>query len=138
MTGTARSRVALAVLVFAGYATVATVVEVYPFSSFDMYAHPESTASKILARTDQGVFEVRHFHAWQCDRDDFDNPLRCGKSGGFSYTQYKDAEATRWVRGHSGNGAAAVDIVRRIWFLDDNPGAPRYRDCVVATCRAQP
>lgn|GEM_PF-3211261 len=124
---------------FVAYASIATVVRAYPFSTFDMYAHPEDTASHLLARDASGhVQELTQFDGWSCDAtvENMGAPATCGPLGSFSITTYKDQDLLRWVRTHAGENGEPVDIVRRIWQLEERPGPPTMRDCVVGHCRA--
>jgi hypothetical protein len=129
------------VVVFVAYASIATVVRAYPFSTFDMYAHPEDTASHLVARDATGrVGELTGYVGWSCELsvDSMGLPERCGPLGTFSITTYKDQDLLRWVARHTAADPRAepVDIVRRIWQLEDRPGPPAIRDCLLGHCRA--
>jgi len=129
-------------VVFAGYASIASVVRSYPFSTFDMYAHPETTASHIVARDTAGqVVEVTRFCGWVCDEDleIATAPARCGPAGTFSFTPYKDQDLLRWVHGSTATTAPleTVELVRRIWRLSDESGPPPSSDCALTRCRAR-
>ncbi len=133
----------LAVLVFAGYASIATMVRVFPFSTFDMYAHPETTASRLLARDASGqVGEVTRFGSWLCDGnlEKSSAPILCGAAGSFSFTPYQDQDLLHWVRTNPGVADAPrsepVELVRRIWRLGNSDGPPKVEDCLVTRCRA--
>lgn len=125
-------------LVLGGYVTLAlAVTNLYPVSVFDMYSHPRSSASRIVARDAAGnVREVRRYDRWRCEGPVDVSPRACDTPR-FDYSNYLDAEQAAYVASHSnGDGQGdPVEIVRRIWWLDE-PGPPRTTDCVLQRCTA--
>jgi hypothetical protein len=132
-------RRAVAALVLPGYVGIAFAVHnLYPFSMFDMYSYPRSSASRIVARDRDGVLgEVERYDRWRCDGEIDVSPGRCGAPGSFHYTPYLDASRVAYIGSHSASDGAgeAVDVVRRIWWLDV-PGKPRTTDCLLQRCTA--
>ena len=147
-----RAAVAVAALSFVGYFVVARIVgNVYPFSTFPMYAgEHRSTGSRIVAKDEaQGLHEVSDGSAWVCDaapaeglRPGETPPLALdpyGCSGGGVYTiTYVDRDAIDYVRTHGGVDPRArpVELVRHIWTFPDDRGPPATSDCHMASCRA--
>jgi hypothetical protein len=130
---------AVAALSFIGYLAVARIVgNVYPFSTFPMYAGEHlTTGSRIVAKDEsQRLREVTDGTAWECDLPALD-PNGC--SGRDVHTiSYVDREAIDYVREHPGGDPRArpVEIVRHIWSFPDDRGPPTTSDCHLATCRA--
>jgi hypothetical protein len=130
---------AVAVLSFIGYLAVARIVgNVYPFSTFPMYAGEQlSTGSRIVAKDEtQRLHEVTDGIAWECETPALD-PNGC--SGRDIHTiSYVDREAIDYVREHTGSDPRArpVEIVRHIWRFPDDRGPPTTSDCRLALCRA--
>jgi len=130
-------RRAVACLVLGGYVGVSFAVRnLYPFSVFDMYSSIRTSASRIVARDGRGqLAEVQRFEAWSCGGPVDTSPAKCGAPGSYFYVPYLDEEAAGYVAGHAGAGGTPVEVVRRIWWLDQ-PGAPRTTDCVLQQCTA--
>ncbi|EYF07243.1 hypothetical protein [Chondromyces apiculatus] len=142
----ARPTVWLSVCVLLGYAVTSRVVEdLYPFSTFSMYAQHGGTAvSRIVARTADGrVHPVRAFVDWSCDGALDLSPARCGEPGSFDYTGYLDAEdaahleAAHLEAHHAPGVGEPVEIVRRVWKLGEVAGPPGIEDCPLHRCRAR-
>ncbi len=150
-----RAAVAVAVLSFGGYFGVARVVgNVYPFSTFPMYAGEHvSTGSRIVAKDDfQHLREVSDGEGWECD---FTSTRAAGQSiskvpglgpldpsvcaDGDVYTiPYVDREAFDFVRAHQASDPRArpVELVRHIWRFPHDEGPPIESDCHIAHCQA--
>ncbi len=143
--------IAVATLSFVGYFVVArTVGNVYPFSTFPMYAGEHgSTGSRIVAKDEaQGLHEVSDGVAWTCeDTPDGGSPIEptspgldpyaCAGGGVYAIT-YVDRAAIDHVRTHWGSDPRArpVELVRHIWTFPDDRGPPTTSDCHMASCRA--
>ncbi len=131
--------IAVAGLAFVGYFGIARIVgNLYPFSTFPMYAgEHRTTGSRIVAKDAAGVLhEVSDGAAWACVPADLD-ARACG--GPDVYTiDYVDREALAYVREHSGGDAQAVpvELVRHVWSFTNDRDPPTARDCSIATCRA--
>ncbi len=147
-----RAAVAVAVLSFLGYLVVARIVgNVYPFSTFPMYAgEHRSTGSRIVAKDEaQGLHEVSDGSAWMCDAASVDgappgetpppalDPHACTGDGVY-VIDYVDRAAIDYVRTHGGGDRRArpVELVRHIWTFPDDRGPPTTSDCHMASCRA--
>jgi hypothetical protein len=138
---------AVAALSFGGYFAVARVVSnIYPFSTFPMYAggHLRS-GSRIVAKDErERLHEVSDGEAWDCKavspRDaapDLLDATAC--AGGDVYSiSYVDREAIDFVRGHEGSDPRTqpVELVRHIWRFPQDDGPPTQSDCLIARCRA--
>jgi hypothetical protein len=107
----------------------------YPFSTYDMYAGRTATsASRIAVRTASGELrEVDGFDAWELD-----GPLSldtAGCDGEVPYTiDYLDDAAAAFIREHAGHGREPVEVVRHIWRL--RPDGNTEEDCVLQRGRA--
>jgi hypothetical protein len=130
---------AIGVLVLGGYVGIAFAFEnAYPFSVFDMYARPRTTASRIVARDGRGgAAEVERFDGWRCPEPLDTSPARCAAEGPFFQVAYIDASREAYIVGHAGEGGERenVDVVRRIWRLEGD-GPPRMTDCLLEQCTA--
>jgi hypothetical protein len=131
--------VAVAGLAFVGYFGIARIVgNVYPFSTFPMYAgEHRTTGSRIVAKDAAGALhEVSDGTAWACIPADLDASA-CGGPGVYTI-DYVDREALAFVREHSGSDALAVPVglVRRVWSFTNDRDPPTAHDCTIATCRA--
>jgi hypothetical protein len=145
-----RAALAVAGLSFVGYFAVARIVgNVYPFSTFPMYAGEHLTSgSRIVAKDDmEHLHEVSDGIAWECDAPSQDraaqsatpglDPTACIGRDVYSIT-YVDREAIDYVRAHPGSDPRSqpVDLVRHIWRFPDGEGPPTQTDCRIARCRA--
>jgi hypothetical protein len=130
---------AVSILVLGGYAGIALAVHnLYPFSVFDMYSRPRISASRIVARDESGkLSEVERYDGWRCPAPVDVSPSQCGEPGSFFYTTYLDASRAAYIADHGASDGVGrpVDVVRRIWWLDE-PGPPRITDCVLQSCSA--
>jgi hypothetical protein len=136
-------RAAVAGVAFFAYLALAfSVHDLYPFSTFAMFAGGAAPrASRLLARKSDGTtLAVETFVAWRCD-----GPVRLEHDacGGAPYSQidYRDRAAAAWVESHTADGRAPAEpiaIVRRIWQLDAGAGPPPFVDCVLTRCQATP
>ncbi|HEY5242726.1 MAG TPA: hypothetical protein VIJ22_14700 [Polyangiaceae bacterium] len=126
-------------LVLAGYVGVSLAVgNLYPFSVFDMYSHPQVSASRIVARDQRGnLAEIERYDRWRCEEPVDVTPAKCGEPGSFHYSIYLDASQAAYIAEHPAKDGSGepVDVVRRIWWLDA-PGSPRTTDCVLESCLA--
>jgi hypothetical protein len=128
-------------LAFFGYLGIShAVLNLFPFSTFEMYAStPAGSASRILVRTGDGsTREVTALAACTCDRPIDIEPSGCASHWPFFYIPYKDREdAGALERAPAAPiDAERVVIVRRIWRVPRDGGAPPFLDCVLASCRA--
>jgi hypothetical protein len=134
-----RIAIIVAALAFLGYFGIARIVgNLYPFSTFPMYAgEHRTTGSRIVAKDAAGALhEVTEGMAWSCGAREID-PEACG--GPDVYTiDYVDREAVAYVREHSGGDANAtpVELVRHIWTFASDRDPPTTRDCPIALCSA--
>jgi hypothetical protein len=134
-----RGAIAVAAVAFVGYFAVARIVgNVYPFSTFPMYAEGHrTTASRIVAKDAKGVLhEVTDATAWSCDSAALD-PSACTGPDVYAI-HYVDREAIDCVRATQveTSNAPPVDLVRHVWAFPDDEGPPTTRDCRIAACRA--
>lgn len=134
-------RTLVAAVAFTGYFAVAFAVrDLYPFSTFAMYAGapPSRAPSRVIARDAAGgVHEVDELVAWRCDGEAPPDRTSCLDEGSYATTTYLDRAASDWIAAHPGSGGAPVDVVRRIYRLADGGGPPIARDCVLRRCRAE-
>lgn len=137
----------LAAIVFVGYLGVSRGVgDLYPFSTFSMYARRGGAAvSRVAARTADGrAREVRAFTGWSCDGPIDVSKARCEALGAFD-GDYQDAEDVAHIEAHRArqgdergvDGVEPVDLVRRVWRLRDEPGPPAIEDCHLHRCSAR-
>jgi hypothetical protein len=133
-------RGAVSAVLLGGYVLLSqSLIHLFPFSVFDMYSEDIRSGSRIVARGADGeVTEVDHYRDWDCP-EALDVHDACSRSGAY-YIPYKDAEAVSYVQAHRGHdpAAAAVVLVRRIWWLSDRDAKARIEDCPIAECRAVP
>jgi hypothetical protein len=143
VTPLARHAALVSALVLAGYLAVGRAVgNLYPFSTFEMYAAERpSSASRVFARDAAGaVHEVFDFARWRCDAtaESPIDPMTCRAEWPFEYVPAQDREAAAWIAEHPGpDGGEAVELVRRVWRLPDRAGAPPSVDCLLARCRVE-
>lgn len=134
-------------LVLVGYLATARLVEnLYPFSTFPMYAGERSdSASRLVAReADGSVHEASEYAAWSCEEEvDLSREHdRCGALPRYSTIPYIDREIVESIRSRSQGSQGAsgagvhVTIVRRVFRFPDGPGAPSVEDCEVGRCKA--
>jgi hypothetical protein len=123
-----------------GYLAVSWVVrDFFPFSTFAMYSTREASASRVVARDARGqVAEIDRFRSWRCEGPIELGSEACAGEPHFSTVMYKDREAAEYIASHGGDdpSAAPVDVVRRIWWLGAEAGAPRSHDCLIQRCVA--
>lgn len=129
----------LGALTCVGYMLVARVVEdLYPFSTFSMYARAQPGAgSRIVARDEHGrLREVTEVTDWACETAALD-PYAC-EDAEVHGVGYVDRAAIDWVREHAGDhpDARPVDLVRRIWRFPAGWGPPITSECLISRCRA--
>lgn len=121
------------------YVAIGVIVkDLYPFSSFPMYAGRSTSASRLLLRDARGaVHEVTSYGSFFCPRPLDVGAARC--PGSFQTVEYLDDADARWIDGHAsvGPGGDDVTLVRRIWTFPDAGGPPTAVDCTLATCSAQ-
>ncbi len=112
------------------------VSNVYPFSSFGMYARVAPTATRMIARSSAGtVSEVAEYTNWKCSAFRVTDCLQPGDT----YVVYRDREAFRVLRDATAlksvqqHHPEPVLLLRRIWRF-----APvvESHDCVIAHCTA--
>lgn len=130
-----------ALCVLAGYFVIARGLgNLYPFSTFEMYAAVEArSASRLLAEDGEGrLHEIREFAAYRCGSID-PKPAACATGGDYYTIGYVEREAAEDLATRTAapmNGAAQdVRLIRRVWRFH-GPGAPSVQDCMVATCQA--
>lgn len=130
-----------ALCVFAGYVAIAQGLgNLYPFSTFEMYAGVSThTASRVVAvDPGGGVHEIRDFEAYRCDSLDL-QPSTCSEHGEYYSIGYVERETAEYLAGQSTapvhGEAQTVRLVRRIWRFQGG-GAPEVEDCALANCQA--
>lgn len=130
---------------FFGYLALAlSVRNLYPLSTFEMYAGAPPTAapSRVIARDAAGgAHEVDEYRAWSCEGPTPLGPAGCASEWPYAFSIYLDRAAADWVEAHRGAGGPVargepVEIVRRVYRLTDGVGPPSVRDCVLNRCRA--
>lgn len=130
-----------AACVLAGYFAVAQGLgNLYPFSTFEMYAGVEAhSASRLLARDGDGrVHEIREFSAYRCGPIDL-RPAGCAGGEDYYTIGYVEREAAEDLAARTAapmsGPARDVLLIRRVWRFH-GPDAPSVDDCAVATCQA--
>lgn len=130
----------VAALVLVTYLLVARGLEdLYPFSTFSMYAgHATTSGSRIVARDSRGrLHEVESFDRWSCPPEEVRGDDACGAAYRIDYL---DREAREYLAAHASASAAPgsepVEVVRRVWQFGG--GAPVIRDCPILRCAAVP
>lgn len=132
---------AVSLLALLGYLAIARATgNLYPFSSFNMYSSERvHSASRIVARDAHGsIHELDTFTAWDCPTPLDPRPTACPASWPFYYIPYLDRQAASLLQARAAPrpDAPPVAVIRRIWRLDDRPGAPAIEDCPLVECRA--
>ena len=133
-----RVRLGVGLLVMLGCLGVGFGVhDLYPFSSFSMYAGvPYTATSRVVAITDSRVTDPQDLIDWRCEEELPDTAGECSDHGTFYRLRYRDVDAFRWVRRHSGDGVTPVLLARRIWTLGPPGQPPTHTDCDIAQCHA--
>ena len=128
-------------LAFATYLAAALGAgNLYPFSTFEMYGSTSlDSASRIVVREGDVVHEIERFSQWRCEAPPSADPRVCLASWPFFHMEAVDRAAIERVRSGAepGDGAASVEVVRRIWRLS-SASTPVVEDCVLARCEAAP
>jgi hypothetical protein len=130
----------ISVLSFSGYFVISRVVlNLFPFSSFGMYAGGEKPSCQLLAIGPEGrALDVSRFRAWECPpwqeaAQKTIEQARCEAYRGNIDMVRERIEAS----GPPDAASVPVSLVRRTWsFRGNDP--PRIRDLPVAACRAVP
>ena len=141
-TGPNQLRV-IAVLCFFAYGVVASgTLNVFPFSTFEMYSQVSvTTGSRVIVRDADGeAHEVKRYVDWSCEGPLNIDAERCMvRYPPFYFIPYKDAEVEAHIRAHpgEGDGTQPLTLVRRIWRLEHSNGPISYEDCELHTCRAR-
>lgn len=125
------------------YVVAARVVgNFFPLSVFDMYqAHaPEVVARVIVLDGAGGKQELGRFEAFACEP----GPVRLAELEGRCGAEHRPPpyvirDQQRWLDEQldPAGGPEAITIVSRAHVLVERPGAPAFRDCVVARCTAR-
>ncbi len=136
-------RAIVALLALAGYAAVARAVDnLYPLSTFSMYAADQvTTGSRLLARDERGgAREIEDYTRWHCEEAPTEalERARCeARSYGIPYidrairAQIEERRAPqKTVRSRK------VTLIRRT-FRFAGPGEPRVEDCAITQCSAE-
>lgn len=134
----ARTRGLVGLAVLAVYAVTSRVVgDVYPFSTFPMYAgHRMTTASRVAVRDAKGTLcEVTDFTAFSCPSPVDVGYGACPGVEPFYYIPYIDRDASTYVTSHAGQADEEVSLVRHIWRFGE--AGIREEDCVLQRCRAR-
>jgi hypothetical protein len=132
-------RVLVAALALCGYLGIAhSVRNLYPFSTFEMYAGQRAdSASRVIARDAAGgLHELDAYEAFRCDGPIPLGHETCAAAWPYAYSIYLDRQAAAFIDTHPGDGTEPVDVIRRIWRLSDRPGPPPFEDCLLQHCRA--
>lgn len=135
-----RRSIALGALALVGYAGVArSVSNLYPFSTFPMYAvEREPVASRLAVReADGSLRDPDAYRAWSCPEPPsaLPPPGTCPLLG-TQRGSYLDHDFLVFMAQHAtGDGAGEpVELVRRVWDLRD--GARLETTCPIQRCRA--
>jgi hypothetical protein len=130
-----------AACVLAGYVVIAQGVgNLYPFSTFEMYAGVSThTASRVLALDAAGAtHEIRDFEAYRCDTLDL-QPAACRERGDYYSIGYVEREAAEYLAAQASvpprGDELPIRLVRRIWRFHGT-GEPAVEDCALASCEA--
>ena len=130
-----------AACVLAGYVVIAQGLgNLYPFSTFEMYAGVSThTASRVLAVDSGGAtHEIRDFEAYRCDSLELE-PASCREHGEYYTIGYVEREAAEYLAAQPSAPphaeAQPVHLVRRIWRFH-GPEQPTVEDCSLANCQA--
>jgi hypothetical protein len=136
-------RIALTVIALVGYVVASRAVEnLYPFSTFSMYAESSVVPSRVLARASDGsLHEVTEFTAWHCPTLPALDRAQCAESRD-SGIPYVDREIESFIRAHrvatASPSSTSLDLVRHLWFFRSGDGPPTGVDCPIVRCEAQP
>lgn len=130
-----------ALCVLAGYVAIAQGLgNLYPFSTFEMYAGVSThSASRVVALDSGGAtHEIRDFEAYGCDSLDLE-PASCREHGDYYTIGYVEREAVEYLASPPSapphGDAQPIRLVRRIWRFQ-GPGQPTIEDCPLARCQA--
>jgi hypothetical protein len=138
--GSARVLTAIVAVAFGGYLALGLAVgNLYPISTYEMYAGEQATAgSRLAVRTADGdVVEIDRFVDWRCPERVPTAPTACGVYWPFYHVPYLDRAAVEHIEEHAGDGDEPVAVIRRIWRLSRDGGIAGVEDCPVASCRAR-
>ncbi len=128
-------------LAFVGYLAISRVtVDLFPFSTLNMYSHSRTQgASRLFARDATGrVRELDRFDRWDCPTSLDPAAQACPNLGNVSTIDYVDRDMAVFLRAHRARAPESppVDVVRRVWRLTDHAGPPPFEDCLLLRCRA--
>ncbi len=115
----------------------------FPLSVFDMYqGQAPDVVARVLAVDASGqVHELHRFEgfvcepaAWRLDRREL--ARQCGDD--HRPLPYVLRDQQQWIDDHRDRSGAAesITIISRAHVLEDRPGAPAARDCVLVRCTA--
>ncbi len=132
----------LAVAVVVAYLGVALSVQnLYPFSTFPMYAGGALTSgARLIAVDAQGeAREVTRFTAWSCPGLRPFTEASCADGAVGRPPAYLVKEATDYIAAHAGppDPNHPVALVVRTWPIDSE-GEVSHLDCPVHQCTALP
>ncbi len=128
----------VSLVVLLGYLVLAhTVGNLYPFSTFDMYATSQlSVGSRIIAVDSTGhAHEVRRFTNFACDGPVVLDPETCPNRHIPYLADALQAYLTANLTNQS-PGGVALQIVQRVWWFAGDGELISVEDCPVLTCRA--
>ncbi len=132
----------VAITATCGYVGIArSVQDLYPFSSYTMYAGVHGTwASRLVARPKDGIArEIKNFDHWQCqDELPAEANRTCAVGEGFRI-DYMEAATMQYVNSfhNQAPGDQEVDLVRRVWQFDAQGVPLPAQNCIRRHCRAQ-
>ena len=134
-------RLPVGLVAMAAYFVVSrAVLNLYPFSTFEMYSTERvSSGSRIIALDARGAArELDAYASFSCSNAIDVSYRACESEWPFYYVPYLDQRAAEYVAAHGGPGGEPVRIVRRIYRLTDaDHGAPPFHDCALTACTAE-
>jgi hypothetical protein len=125
-----------AALVFAGYVAISfRIGEVFPFARYPMFDRTSDQASRLVARTTDGVLhEVSEFDNWTCTAVTPPDAA-CG-SGYPELEERVRAELRRRGAKRPDAIGEAVEVIRNQYFAQHPEGPMLVRQCSVLMCTA--
>ncbi len=135
-----RSSTWVSVFVLVGYLAVShAVYNLYPFSTFSMYATSRlDTGSRVIALDHRGhPRELRRYHNFVCDGPAELDPPTCPNR----HIPYLTEELRQYILEHRGDpgspGSEQLEVVQRVWRFTADGTLDAIEDCPVLTCTAE-